>query len=208
MFKNYTSHSTPVVQRDKEYKTAIEKLINCTRELADTRIIIVEGNGPRKTFLDDFGVEVVYTYTNRYNISNYGLKEYLDIQQVLHQCNIHDDELVIKMTGRYLLEENSPFLKTLMKMSDDDSRVKFDCLIRYGSSVDLVEIHSDCITGLIGMRCRYIKQMEVNSLQGQIPIERSWASASQMIPTHKISNFSSIGLGIIIKPSGQFSKRV
>ena len=79
-------------KRVQEYITAILRLQECISDLPGVRIILVEGNGPRKTFLDDFGLEILYTHHNKLHISNYGLKEYLDIMSVIHHYQIPDDD--------------------------------------------------------------------------------------------------------------------
>jgi hypothetical protein len=190
-------------KREKEYSESIEALIRYTKEIPNIRIIIVEGNGPRKTILDRFGVEVVYTYNNKFNIKNYGTKEFLDVQQTIYQCNIPDDEMVVKMTGRYLLKEESPFLKTLMYMASQPDEGNIDCLIKYGNMDRPVLDTQDCITGLIGIRCKYLKRLDISRVDSNnSPIEWYWARLTHLIPKERIVSFNGSYLGITVRPSG------
>ena len=43
------------------------------------KIIIVEWDGVRRTFLDLLGYDVVYTNNNNINTRNYGIKELCDV---------------------------------------------------------------------------------------------------------------------------------
>lgn len=109
------------------------------------KVIIVENNGKRETFLDHFGVDVVYTNNNGVN-PNKGFNELLDVHRVIQLYDIKDSDFVIKMTGRYFLDSICPFFDIV------DKEI-YDCVIRY-----VCDFHA--VTGLIGMRCKYMKQIE------------------------------------------------
>ena len=198
-----------IKKRRDEYQKGITRLQEYVKDIPNTRIVIVEGNGPRKTMLDDFGVEVLYTYNNSINIGkpgNYGLKEYLDIITAISHFNIPNDEMVIKITGRYLLQPNSPFIKVLKWMGEPGNNDQFDCLIKYGRFIQDQEVeknnHNYCVSGLIGLRCKYFKAMDF--LCGDARVDRHFeevcAKVTHQIPREKIAQFNEHGLGIVISP--------
>ena len=202
-----------IKKRRDEYQKGITRLQECVKDIPNTRIVIVEGNGPRKTMLDDFGVEVLYTYNNSINIGNcnysintgnnsintgnnsinigkpgnYGLKEYLDIITAISHFNIPNDEMVIKITGRYLLQPNSPFIKVLKWMDEPGNNDQFDCLIKYGRFTEDQEVeknnHNYCVSGLIGLRCKYFKAMDF--LCGDARVDRHFEEVCAKV-THQI----------------------
>ena len=202
-------------KRVQEYITAILRLQECISDIPGVRIILVEGNGPRKTFLDDFGIEILYTHHNKLHISNYGLKEYLDIMSVIHHYQIPDDEMVVKITGRYVLEKDSHFIKVLKWTNRPENKDVFDCLIRYGrferKNQDLEKRNINyCVSGLIGLRCKYFKQLDF--LAGKSCVDRHFeevcAKVTHQIPRSKIAVFNDRGLGITICPGLIYGRRV
>ena len=68
--------------------------------------IIVENNGQRQTYLDNFiwnekSVQVIYTNNNQHTFRSKGVNELMDIKEVIHRLGIHDTDMIIKLTGRY-----------------------------------------------------------------------------------------------------------
>jgi len=51
-------------ERKTQYIRAISKIMEKTKSIPDSKCIIVENNGSRETFLNDFGIDVLYTTTN------------------------------------------------------------------------------------------------------------------------------------------------
>lgn len=145
--------------RKKRYIECIEtvKLIN--KELNNQiKIIIVENNGIRNTFLDELEVDVLYTENNNYNSNNYmlhkGPNEMMDIKDVINKYNINDDDIVIKLTGRYKLL-NSSFFKLIL-----DSNNRYDVFMKFADISRGVYKKNDCAMGLYGIRCKYLKIFE------------------------------------------------
>ena len=93
-------------KRKEQYINGIEKAIDLTNNIANLKMIIIENNGKRSTFLDNFkqeNIDIFYTNNNLLNIKNKGVKELKDILDCINFYDIKDDELIIKMTGRYVL---------------------------------------------------------------------------------------------------------
>lgn len=87
--------------RQNRYVESITQLLKYTN--SDIKPIIVENNGQRNTFLDQFGCDVCYTDNNKMNYPHKGANELLDIKEVIQRYSIQDDDTIIKLTGRYKL---------------------------------------------------------------------------------------------------------
>lgn len=90
--------------RQKEYEQGITSLLQSVKSLPNVKVVIVENRGSRKTFLDTFGVPVLYTQSDRMGTNNKGIKELTDVLECIRNYNIQDDDFIVKMTGRYILE--------------------------------------------------------------------------------------------------------
>ena len=113
--------------RKQEYLTAITETL--THLPAEITPIIVENNGQRKTYLDDFYhnqklVPVVYTTNNSRSLGNKGMIELLDIKEVIQQLHIKDTDMIIKITGRYTIKSPA-FFKDVLSYPGVDAFVKF-----------------------------------------------------------------------------------
>ena len=95
--------------RKTQYIDGITKLKEILTYLCfeNYKIIIVENNGERSTFLNTLGCEVYYTENNFMPTNNKGIKELQDILDCIGKYNINDNDFIVKMTGRYFLDENS-----------------------------------------------------------------------------------------------------
>ncbi len=121
--------------------------------------IIVENNGYRETYLDHFqhfnkSVPVVYTNNNSYQFKNKGVNEILDIKEVIKQYNIKDEDMIIKLTGRYKVTSSLFFEKIIQSQYSIDASIKF-----FGSCSCKYEMY-DCILGMYALRCLYFKLLD------------------------------------------------
>lgn len=189
--------------RRVEYMNGIPKYIQAFK---DCKIIIVENHsisqrqnpfGIHRTFLDGFKLPVVYTRTNKIVTRNYGMKELLDIKHCIEYFGIKDDDFVVKATGRYILKDDSEFLNEIRNLS----QTNYDAIVRYGSYIDdAPEGKSDnCVTGLIGLRCKYIKQIEIPDEDTYV--EWKWAKIINSLNDSKVKILK--WLGIYIRPEVQ-----
>ena len=126
------------------------------------------------------------------NSKNKGIKEYCDIHICMTKYNIQDDDFIVKITGRYIIKENSNFVNSLAKLEHND----IDCIIRYGNYYDLSSTcKTDCVSGLFGMKCKYIKNVKLDN--DEDCIEWNYATiASTEIPPEKIIELRELGLSI------------
>ena len=121
----------------------------------------IEGINKLKKIIQDFknmlDCEVYYTENNFIQTGNKGLKELQDIFDCIDKYNINNTDFIVKMTGRYILDDNSEFMNIIKNIHNTN----YDCVIKYGPYFNPVNYKmDDCITGLIGMSCLYVKQIE------------------------------------------------
>lgn len=184
-------------ERKDKYKKSLEILKNLLGNKKNIKIIIVENTGKKhRTFLNDYGFDVYYTDNNNFETENKGVKEIKDILDCIDKYNIKDEDFVIKMTGRYILNENSKFISEIINYKNQD------CVIRYGSYYKPVnERITDCISGLIGMKVKHIKNIDMKAgykIKGY-PMEWEWARVTLKINLNKIKIMNK--LGILISPA-------
>jgi len=181
--------------RKKEYIDAIKINLEFLKEIPDIKIVIVENNNNTNSFLDDFNCDVIYTDNNWTATSyNKGPIELTDIHHVINSLDIKDDDFIIKITGRYPIQNNSKFINTI-KTCDLNN---IDCVIRYGSFYEKKgnKRCNDCITGLIGMKCKYVKQIDKNLNGFHDYIEYKWAEIANIIPDDRIIILDKLGIYI------------
>ena len=140
--------------RKKEYQHSINLINKTIGNNPNIKIIIVENTGIKyKTFLNNLNQEVYYTNNNFMEIENKGVKEIYDILSCIDKYNIKDEDFIIKMTGRYYIKEDSDFINEIINYKG------YDCIIKYGSYYKSCNHRvQDCITGLIGIKSKYIKK--------------------------------------------------
>ena len=140
------------LKNDTIRKNIYLKCISRALELLPSNIkpIIVENSGLTSSYLDTFKCDIIYTDNNKYNFIHKGVNELLDIKEVIKKYNIQDDDMIIKLTGRYYLE-NDTFLK-LVNLQDQDAYIKFFniCTLKF--------MDNDCVLGLIAVKSGYLKQ--------------------------------------------------
>jgi len=147
--------------RKKEYMHAISTSIS--HFPVEINPIIVENSSASPTYLDNFkhngeNIPVLYTGNNDRNIKNKGAIELLDLKDVIQHFTIKDDDMIIKLTGRYILK--SPlFLNEVIKHPEVSAFVKF-------FNVDNNKFNqTDSVLGLYAVRAsllRYWSHLTMN----------------------------------------------
>lgn len=179
--------------RKNQYINGINKLKKIIQDLniLNYKIIIVENNGKRSTFLDMLDCEVYYTKNNFLKTGNKGIKELQDILDCINKYSINDTDFIVKMTGRYILHDNSEFMNIIKNIYNTN----YDCVIKYGPYFKPENYKMDnCITGLIGMSCYYIKLIEKPNENGFI--ECSWGKVTRLIDDKKIYLVNNLDIDI------------
>jgi len=178
--------------RQEQYTNGINKLkqLISNKTIQNYKIIIVENNGSRETFLNLFECEVYYT-NNNFSNKEKGYKELQDVLDCIEYYNIRDDDFIVKITGRYILDDNSEFMDEIANLENKN----YDCVIKYGSFGRPLDYKvNDCITGLIGMRCIYVKQIE--KPKEDECVEWKWAGVTNLIDNRSIHMVKNLGINI------------
>lgn len=143
-YKNMTDED-----RKKTYEQSIATTLG--RVTPEIKPIIVDNNGDEgRTYLDDFGVDVVYTDHQTVEVPHKGYKEWMDLREVIRRHAIGPEDWVIKLTGRYEVTDDSFFRMVL------DHQDRADALIKFQNICTGQFVWDDCVLGLFAIRARYI----------------------------------------------------
>ena len=189
--------------RKNQYIKGINKLKKIIQDLIfeNYKIIVVENNGKRDTILNMLDCEVHYTENNFKKTANKGLKELQDILDCIDKYKINDTDFIVKMTGRYTLDDDSEFMNIIKNIHNS----KYDCVIKYGPYFNPVNYRmNDCITGLIGMSCLYVKQIEKPNENECV--EWKWSKVTNLIDDNKIYLVNNLGINICPVASNDYFK--
>jgi hypothetical protein len=182
--------------RKQQYINGINILKDIIKSINNYKIIIVENNGLRNTYLDNLDCIINYTTNNSLLTNNKGYKELKDIFDCIEKYNIYDNDFIVKMTGRYILDINSEFINIVKNMNiDNNFNYSYDCIIKYGPYFDPVDYKmNDCITGLIGIKCYFIKKIIFPTEYEAV--EWNWAKCTYLINDEKIHKVKKLGINI------------
>lgn len=147
------------IHRQNRYIKCITKVVELINNDENIKPIIVENNGLRQTFLDYLKCDVCYTNNNIINYTHKGENELLDIKEVINQYNIEDDDIIIKLTGRYKLL-NLNFIN-LVKNNINE----YDAFVKFFNVCTLKYMFDDCILGLFAIKCKYLKEFKYSFLK-------------------------------------------
>lgn len=154
------------------YSISIPKTIDAISKSEQLRVnilpIIVENNGERPTPFDIIrgaGIQVVYTDTNKNSSLHKAEKELADLKEVIRIYNIQDDDIIIKMTGRYFV--NSPIFFDFVKQQENN----FDVIMKFMNICTQEYTQNDCILGLYAIRCKYLKQFNYTDFTNSAEVQ-------------------------------------
>lgn len=149
------------VQRRTEYIIAIANALMLLPK--DIIPIIVENScNDGKSFLDVFKCDVLYTKDNHFEECEYnkqkwllhkGINELRDIKKVIEKYNIQDDDMIIKLTGRYLLFQDDIFQMVLKNPTRD-------AFLKYYNVCTNEHTDNNMVLGFFALRCKYFKVVE------------------------------------------------
>jgi len=151
--------------RDKRYIEAISESL----KQFPVRTIIVENNGKRETLLDQFisdRVSVLYTNNNIHDFKNKGVNEMLDIKEVIRYYDINDEDIIIKLTGRYRV------ISPLFLNEIDEN---YDAFVKFFGVCSLKYEKYDCVLGCYAMRAKYLKLFNYLSIENYQSAEIAFA---------------------------------
>jgi hypothetical protein len=187
------------VERETAYYTTITNNLNTMRGLP-IEYYIVENGGKRRTVLDDIsGVHVLYTDTNaiKYTGSNPDaetglkpMKEMMDIQKICNTFDFDDEDIIIKITGRYGLQNPPTFLENLI-----ENEGKYDVFMKFFNICTMNYDEMDCVLGLYAIRYKYLQEFNPRYMLEQESAEHVFATfVRRTVPPEKILEVSHLGL--------------
>ena len=140
-------------RRRQEYYLAIANVLNLLPK--NVKPIIVENSMDGSSYLDVFNCDIMYTNDNSRIVEgdiilHKGSREIIDIRKVIEKYEIQDDDMIIKMTGRYLLFKND-FFTTVLENLDKHAILRPYNICTYETG----DIHM--VLGLFALRCKYFK---------------------------------------------------
>ena len=169
-------------QRKKNYLESITQTLSILPP--NIKPIIVENNGLRETYLDNFQCDVHYTNNNSVNYVHKGVNELCDIKYIIEKYNINDDDVIIKLTGRYHPIDDS-FYNLVMNYGNFDAYVKFFnvCTLQF--------MNYDCVLGMFAIKCKYLKNFSYNDFNKSPEVEfstfiRNNIDSTKIFPVRKL----------------------
>ena len=147
------------IHRRLRYIECINNIIQLINNDSKIKPIIVENNGVRQTYLDNLKCDIFYTNNNMINYKHKGENELLDIKEVINQYNIKDEDIIIKLTGRYKLL-NLNFINLVKKNINN-----YDAFVKFFNVCTLQYMFDDCVLGLFAIKCKYLKEFKYNFLK-------------------------------------------
>jgi hypothetical protein len=140
------------IHRQHRYTECIKHLLGLIENDAEIKPIVVENNGLRETYLNDLKCDVFYTDNNIISGHHKGENELLDIMDAISHYKIQDDDVIIKLTGRYKLL-NSGFVDLVKNNSKD-----YDAFVKFFNVCTQTFMEDDCVLGLFSIKCKYLKE--------------------------------------------------
>jgi hypothetical protein len=190
---NNTSGIKWGARRRAEYFLALANVLNfCPPQI---KPIIVENSCENKSYLDVFNCDVVYTQDNSRLIEgdvvlHKGSREMIDIKKVIEKYDIQDDDVIVKLTGRYQIFKPDFFATVLENLEKD-------CIFRELNVCNSVVDDISIVMGLFAIRCKYLKQFEYRN-HGVGCEEEFRRFINDYIPADKILKVDTLWLRVCI----------
>ena len=194
-----TARHADVGEREQVYYKTIRESLKTLADLP-IELYIVENSSKRRTLLDDIsGVHLLYTDTNaiEYTGSNTdaqtGLKPMKEMMDILRVCDVFEfdeEDIVIKLTGRYGLQNPPTFLENLIKTQE-----KYDVFMKFFNICTMSHDVNDCVLGLFAIRYKYLAEFNPRYMLEQNSAERLFAAfVREFVPRERILDVSHLGL--------------
>jgi hypothetical protein len=158
-------------EREDIYVKAISDSVSKLNHLP-IKLYVVENTGRQASNLDTIkGIEVVYTNNNlKDDFGEKGIKEMFDMHEVAGRYAFDDDDIVIKLTGRYTLK-SAKFVEEVINNKDI-----YDCFIKCYNVCTEEYDDKDCIMSYYGIRYRYFQDINIMSLRSNYSMEMALMS--------------------------------
>lgn len=145
--------------RIERYKYAIHKTLNYVPEFVYPIIVENTHNNNEPSQLENCfnhngkPIDIIYTDHGHLNMKNKGVNEWLDIEYIIKQYNMKDNDIIIKLTGRYCLLSNR-FIKEIEKTNKEK-----DVWLRFMNASTGDDDPYDCILGCYAARVSSLRYL-------------------------------------------------
>lgn len=186
-------------QRLQDYKQGIPSIVACRKP--EEKLFLTENTGRTSSFLDEYGFPVHYTNTQTEMFhENQGKKEFTDIRTCLDANGISDDTMVIKVTGRYIIQ--SSWFPEIVR-----EHVDKDVVYCPHNAFKNMPPHPfpDCILGMIAMKARHWRALPLHEITRNNPTE--WFIAKYItnnIPKERRHELSFLDIAVKIGASPSY----
>jgi len=174
------------IQRNNRYYECIKDVLKIVQTDSSIKTIIVENNGERKTILDEFKCDVVYTNNNQNTFRHKGVNELLDIKYVIEKYQMKNDDVIIKLTGRYRVLDDS-FFKTVKNNIE-----KYNAFVKFFNVCTGEYLMNDSVLGFFAVQVQYLKNFQYYCLTFAEVEFAQWIR--EQISTNKIMQIQYLGL--------------
>lgn len=132
-------------ERKREYIHALSLL----RDKHGFDFYLVEAIAAGPTYLNEYCNHVCYTRSNKAWLANYGVNEAVSLRIALRKFKFDPDTIIIKLTGRYTLEEDE-FVRLVEQNLDADviARIWDDGAVCTGLFAMRLKYLMDCLDNL------------------------------------------------------------
>jgi len=190
-FRFVITSSINTSEREQKYLEQIQRSLAAIA-CHPFSIYLVENNGPRPTAFDAIeGVNLFYTNTNSNRaFEKKGMKEFHDLLLLADKYDFDDDDMIIKLTGLYTLENPNSFLETVVR-----HELQFDAFIKWMDVIQEKYFYDDCCLGLYAIRFKYLKEFNYIEMATHHSMEQVFARhVRDIVPAERIASIEHLGL--------------
>lgn len=126
---------------------------------------VVEACVAGPTFFDEYVHHICYTQSNK-PVRNKGVNEIRSIRTGLEHYTFDDKDMIVKLTGRYFLK-NESFLRLIESNPEIDGFITLDAMTHFA------------FTGCFALRYKYFKELITNI--NLVDIERYWIDFERVV---------------------------
>jgi hypothetical protein len=138
-------------KRKKEYYESLTQTLKVVPK--NVRVVIVENSCNGSSYLDRFG-KVFYSKNNNLIVANKGIIEFKDIQDTIKHFSIPQNDIIVKLTGRYSLFSDSIF--NIIQ----NTRISNSAWVKFFNVCTQEFMYTDCILGCYAIRVQEIMKLD------------------------------------------------
>lgn len=165
--------------------------------------LIVENTG-RGTLLTGFtcqgeAVPVIHTENGALLFRNKGVNEWLDIQTVMDTIGMKDEDIVVKLSGRYRL------LSSRLFEDIEKEKGEREAWFRFLNVSTKEKDPNDCVLGCYGAKVGLLRLLSWTRLNGSDSPERAMARflRSTVIPSHRLAEKEVLDVECVFSEDGR-----